>query len=89
MANSIEAFFSEIPDSRSEHGKRHPLGDMIAVAVCAVACGAEGWVDVELFGRSKLAWLSTFLRLPHGIPSHDTFGRVFACIDPDRFERCF
>ncbi len=89
MANSIAAFFSEIPDSRSEHGKRHLLSDMVAIAVCAVVCGAESWVDVELFGNSKLKWLETFLALPHGIPSHDTFGRVFAMIDPDRFERCF
>jgi predicted transposase YbfD/YdcC len=89
MANSIAAFFSDIPDSRSEHGKRHLLSDMVAIAVCAVVCGAEGWLDVELFGHAKESWLKTFLRLPHGIPSHDTFGRVFAMIDPDRFERCF
>jgi predicted transposase YbfD/YdcC len=89
MANSIAAFFSEIPDTRSEHGKRHLLSDMVAIAVCAVVCGADGWVDVELFGHAKASWLRTFLRLPHGIPSHDTFGRVFATIDPDRFERCF
>lgn len=89
MANSITAFFSDIPDPRSEYGKRHALSDLVAISVCAVVCGAEGWVDVELFGRAKQAWLSTFLHLPHGIPSHDTFGRIFAAIDPDHFERCF
>src|SRR6267142_4322692 len=89
MANSITPFFADIPDSRSEHGKRHLLSDIVAIAICAVVCGAEGWVDVELFGRSKITWLHTFLHLPHGIPSHDTFGRIFAGIDPDHFERCF
>ena len=89
MANSITPFFSDIPDFRSEHGKRHLLSDLVAIAVCAVVCGAESWVDVALFGRSKQKWLSTFLHLPHGIPSHDTFGRVFSLIDPDHFERCF
>jgi predicted transposase YbfD/YdcC len=89
MANSITPFFSNIPDSRSEHGKRHLLSDLVAIAVCAVVCGADSWVDVALFGRSKETWLRTFLHLPHGIPSHDTFGRVFSLIDPDHFERCF
>lgn len=89
MANSITPFFSDLPDARSDHGKRHYLSDLVAIAVCAVVCGAEGWVDVALFGRAKREWFATFLKLPHGIPSHDTFGRVFACIDPDRFERCF
>lgn len=89
MANSITPFFSDIPDARSEHGKRHLLSDLVAIAVCAVVCGAESWVDVAIFGRAKEQWLGTFLRLPHGIPSHDTFGRVFSLIDPDHFERCF
>src|SRR5207247_6825709 len=52
-------------------------------------CGAEGWVDIESFGKTKEAWLKTFLELPNGIPSHDTFGRVFARIDPKQFEECF
>jgi predicted transposase YbfD/YdcC len=81
-------FFSALPDPRAANCI-HKLSDIFAIAICAVICGAEGWVDVELFAMSKQAWLSTFLDLSHGIPSHDTFGRVFARIDPDAFERCF
>src|SRR6185503_3630623 len=57
--------------------------------VCAVVACAESWEDIELYGRSKQAWLGTFLALPNGIPSHDTFRRVFMLIDPDAFEACF
>ena len=81
-------FFGDLPDPRAANVV-HKLTDLFAIAICAVICGAEGWVDVELFARSKQAWLSTFLDLRHGIPSHDTFGRLFARIDPDAFERCF
>ena len=63
--------------------------DIISIAICAVICGAEGWADVELFGRSKYDCLKRFLKLPNGIPSHDTFGRVFSLIDPAQFQRCF
>ena len=63
--------------------------DIIAIAICAVICGAEGWADVELFGKSKKDWLARFLKLPNGIPSHDTFGRVFSLIDSSQFQRCF
>jgi predicted transposase YbfD/YdcC len=63
--------------------------DIIIIALCGVICGAEGWVEIEEFGRSKEAWFRTFLALPNGIPSHDTFGRVFARIDPKQFEACF
>jgi len=81
-------FFGDLRDPRAANVV-HKLTDIFAIAICAVICGAEGWVDVELFARSKRAWLSTFLDLGQGIPSHDTFGRVFARIDPDAFERCF
>jgi predicted transposase YbfD/YdcC len=65
------------------------LLDIITIAICAVLCGADSWVDVEVFGQAKLSWLRTFLALPNGIPSHDTFGRVFATLDPQQFEQCF
>jgi predicted transposase YbfD/YdcC len=81
-------FFSELPDPRAPN-RIHKLSDLFAIAICAVICGAESWVDVVMFAESKRAWLGTFLDLSHGIPSHDTFGRVFARIDPDAFERCF
>jgi predicted transposase YbfD/YdcC len=81
-------YFSDLPDCRA--GNRfHKLHDMIVIAVMAVICGADGWVQVAAFGRAKHAWLATFLELPEGIPSHDTFGRVFARLDPAAFERCF
>jgi len=81
-------FFCELPDPRGVN-RIHKLADMIVIAVMAVICGANGWSEVALFGRCKQKWLTTFLELSGGIPSHDTFGRVFALLDPDAFERCF
>jgi predicted transposase YbfD/YdcC len=89
MAGSIVRHFAELPDPRSEQGRRHLLTDMMAITLCAVICGADGWVEVEDFGKAKLGWLKLFLRLPRGIPSHDTFGRLFARLDPAAMERCF
>jgi len=86
---AIEKHFGQITDPRVERTKEHKLVDIIAIALCAVICGAENWVDVELYGNSKLAWLATFLELPHGIPSHDTFGRVFRRIDAQEFQKVF
>ncbi len=80
--------FSALEDPRTGRAKRHNLIDVVVVAICAVICGADSWVDVEVFGKSKKAWLSRFLGLPDGIPFYDTFGRVFARLDSVQFERC-
>ena len=69
--------------------KLHVLSDMLVIMLCAVICGASNWVEIEIFGKAKLEWLRAFLVLPNGIPSHDTFGRVFSLLDPDQLERCF
>lgn len=81
-------YFIQVPDPRGCN-VIHRFTDILVLAFCAVLCGAEGWVDVEMFATTKLDWFKTFLELPAGIPSHDTFGRVFALIDPDAFEACF
>jgi len=86
---AIEEHFSKVIDPRKDRTKDHKLIDIIAIAICGVICGAEGWVDIELFGNSKIHWLATFLELPNGIPSHDTFGRVFSLIDAQQFQLAF
>jgi len=86
---SITKHFSKMRDPRIDRTKRHRLLDILIIAICAVICGADSWVDIELFGRTKIEWLKTFLKLPNGIPSHDTFGRVFAALNPQEFESSF
>ena len=86
---SIAKHFGKVKDPRIERSKRHKLIDIFLIAICGVICGADSWVDIEMFGKSKLDWLKTFLKLPNGIPSHDTFGRVFAAINPEEFEKSF
>jgi predicted transposase YbfD/YdcC len=81
--------FGDLEDPRSDRGKRHQLLDIVVIAICAVICGADNWVEVELFGHSKESWLGRFLELPHGIPSHDTFGRVFERLDAEQFQQRF
>ena len=86
---TLQEHFATLQDPRVERTKRHQLLAIITIALCAVICGADTWVDVEEFGHAKRAWLETFLELPNGIPSHDTFGRVFARLDPEQFQACF
>jgi predicted transposase YbfD/YdcC len=86
---TIHEHFADLPDPRVERTRVHELLDVVTIATCAVICGADSWVEVELFGTSKQDWFASFLRLPGGIPSHDTFGRVFARLDPDAFVRGF
>ncbi len=88
-AVAIVEHFKDIEDPRIERGKLHNLIDIIAIAICAVICGADTWEDIELFGETKQEWLKQFLELPNGIPSHDTFGRVFSIISPVEFQRSF
>ena len=80
--------FESLTDPRIDRTKHHLLLDMVTIALCAAICGANSWVDVEKFGFAKLGWFSRFLELPNGIPSHDTFGRVFARLDTKEFQRC-
>jgi len=89
MATGIREHFAELPDPRQASGRRHRLGDILAISICAVICAAEQWSEIEEFGQAKEAWFRTFLRLAQGIPSEDTFRRVFAALDPEAFERCF
>src|SRR3954447_10931347 len=89
MIEGLAACFAGLTDPRETSRCDHRLVDILAIAVCAVVACAESWEDIALYGRSKRAWLETFLELPNGIPSHDTFRRVFMLIDPDAFEACF
>jgi len=89
IPTSIQQHFGGLRDPRIDRCKRHQLLDILVIAICAVICGADDWTEVAAFGEAKLAWFRTFLDLPHGIPSHDTFGRVFARLDPTQFETCF
>jgi predicted transposase YbfD/YdcC len=86
---SIRDHFALLTDPRSDHTQQHQLLDSVTIAVCGVICGAEGWAEIEQFGNAKLPWLRTFLALPHGIPSHDTVGRVFAALAPEQFQAGF
>jgi hypothetical protein len=83
---TLQEHFATLEDPRIERTKHHQLLAIITIALCAVICGADTWVDVEEFGQAKR---ETFLDLPNGIPSHDTFGRVFARLDPEQGHRVF
>src|SRR3954453_16113993 len=89
MLEALIAEFASIEDPRCEWKVEHRLLDILVIAVCAVLGEAESFEDIALYGRCKREWLGTFLALPNGIPSHDTFRRVLMLVDPDAFERCF
>ena len=86
---SIETHFRSLTDPRAEHSIKHYLIDIVMITICAVICGADNWVDIENYGHAKIEWLQQFLELPHGIPSHDTFMRVFARLKPEQLQQCF
>src|SRR2546426_10681441 len=81
--------FGGLADPRIDRHKEHKLIDLLVIAICAILCGANDWVGVETFGKAKREWFQRFLELPHGIPSHDTFGRVFALLAPEQLQAGF
>ena len=85
----IENHFGDLSDPRIDRTKLHKLLDILVIAISAVIAGADNWEDVEEYGKARLEWFRTFLELPNGIPSHDTFTRVFARLDPEQFQACF
>jgi len=87
--SGIETAFADLQDPRREQGRLHKLIDIITIAICAVISGAETWVDIVDFGKDKAEWLGGFLELPNGIPSHDTFARVFQLLDPDQLQASY
>ncbi|ARV58016.1 ISAs1 family transposase [Nostocales cyanobacterium HT-58-2] len=89
IQQSLVENFSDIKDPRVERTKKHQLTDILVIAILAIIAGAQGWEDIENYGISKQQWLEEFLALPNGIPSDDTFRRVFEFIDPEALNRCF
>ena len=87
-ATTIVENFADLDDLR-RYNKRHLLLDIMYIAICAVICGADDWEAVEEFGKAKQDWFEQFLELPHGIPSDDTFRRVFAVLETEQFQSCF
>lgn len=89
LSSRLKDCLSEIKDPRVERSQLHELSDILSIAILSVIAGGTGWEDMELYGLSKQSWLSTFLALPNGIPSPDTFRRVLERINPKQFEQCF
>lgn len=88
-STTISEYFGELEDPRIERSKLHKLIDIITITICAVISGADSWVDIELYGKTKYEWLKKFLELTNGIPAHDTFARVFARLDTQQLQQCF
>ncbi len=86
---SVIKEFEKLEDPRIKREPKHLLIDIVTIAILATLCGSDSMVAVETYGKRKREWLETFLELPYGIPSHDTFSRVFALIDPQQFHECF
>ena len=89
MNTRLLDYFSDVTDPRVERTKLHKLEDILAIAICATICGAQGWYEMAFFGQCKQQWFETFLELPNGIPTDDTFRRVISALQPDEFEACF
>jgi len=86
---SVISHFSNITDPRLHRTKKHPLINIIFISLTALLCGCETWAEVEVFGKSQKPYLLKYIDLSNGIPSHDTFGRVFALLDMDKFQESF
>ena len=86
---SLLSYFSEMKDPRIERTRHHLLDDIVFISIASVLSGADSWNEMERYGILKREWLETFLELPNGIPSHDTFNRFFSSLDPKEFESCF
>lgn len=86
---SLLGYFVDLEDPRIERNRKHPLMNIITIAILGVICGADNWVDIERYGEAKREWLGEILDLSNGIPSHDTFGRVFRWLDAEQFQRRF
>ena len=89
LTSNFSEHFGELSDPRIERTKDHLLIDIVAIAILAVISGAKGWVAIQTYGEAKSQWLKEFLELPEGIPSHDTFARVFARLNSEEFQKCF
>ena len=89
QVRGIIGHFESLPDPRSEINRRHLLVDVIAISICGVLAGADGPAAIELWANTQHGWLKNYLKLPHGIPSHDTIGRVLETLNPQAFQQCF
>jgi hypothetical protein len=89
VKTTLTEHLSQVQDPRIERCRDHDLIDILVIAICTLLCGGEGFNDMEDLGNAKYEWFKTFLNLRHGVPSHDTFNRVFAALDPKQFLDCF